>query len=103
MSQVFSVIGLRLLGRGEFVRWQILINQSKPVYIRCMKYRIKLTFEEDEKLLLIDRLVHVRDMVAQPPSLPPGPSPLVESPVLADLGQCHPRLKLDDISKNCIF
>ena len=101
LSQIFSLIG-SLLGRGEFVCRHILINQSKPVH-KIYVCRIKLTFEEDEKLLLIDRLVHVRDMVAQPPSLPPGPSPLVESPVLADLGQCHPRLKLDDISKNCIF
>ena len=56
--------------------------------------RIKLTFEEEEKLLLIDRLVQVRDVVAKPPSLPPGPSSLVESPVLADLSHGQPRLKL---------
>ena len=59
-----------------------------------MKYRIKLTFEEDEKLLLVDRLVEVRDVVAMSPSLPPGPSSLVQSPVLADLCDGHPRLKL---------
>ena len=59
-----------------------------------MKYRIKLTFEEDEKLLLVDRLVEVRHMVAKPPSLPPGPSFLVESAVPADLGHGHPWLKL---------
>ena len=61
--------------------------------------RIKLTFEEEENLLLVDRLVQVRDVVAKPPSLPPGPSSLVESPVLADLRHGHPRLKLDDIFK----
>ena len=64
-----------------------------------MKYRIELTFEEDEKLLLVYRLVEVRDMVAKSPSLPPGPSSLVESPILADLSHGHPRLKLDDIFK----
>ena len=59
-----------------------------------MKYRIELTFEEDEKLLLIYRLVEVRDMVAKSPSLPPGPSFLIQSTVLADLCHSHPRLKL---------
>ena len=58
-----------------------------------MKYRIELTFEEDEKLLLVYRLVEVRDMVAKSPSLPPGPSFLVQSPVLTDLCHGHPRLK----------
>ena len=66
-----------------------------------MKYRIKLTFEEDEKLLLVYRLVEVRDVVAMSPSLPPGPSSLVQSPVLADLCHSHPRLKLS-LSNNCI-
>ena len=55
--------------------------------------RIKLTSEEEEKLLLVDGLVEVRHVVAKPPSLPPGPSSLVESPVLADLGHGHPWLK----------
>ena len=59
-----------------------------------MKYRIKLTFEEDEKLLLVYRLVEVRDVVAMSPSLPPGPSFLIQSTVLADLCHSHPRLKL---------
>ena len=56
--------------------------------------RIKLTSEEEEKLLLVDRLVEGRHMVAKPPSLPPGPSFLVESSILADFCQCQPRLKL---------
>ena len=59
-----------------------------------MKYRIKLTFEEDEKLLLVYRLVEVRDVVAKSPSLLPGPSFLVQSSILADLCDGHPRLKL---------
>ena len=66
-----------------------------------MKYRIKLTFEEDEKLLLVDSLVEVRHVVPKPPSLPPGPSFLVQSPlVLGDLSKGHPRLKLS-LSNNC--
>ena len=64
--------------------------------------RIKLTSEEEEKLLLVDGLVEVRHMVAKPPSLPPGPSFLVQSPlVLGDLSKGHPRLKLS-LSK-CII
>ena len=64
--------------------------------------RIKLTSEEEEKLLLVDRLVQVRHVVAKPPSLPPGPSFLVQSPlVIGDLSKGHPRLKLS-LSNNCI-
>ena len=55
--------------------------------------RIKLTSEEEEKLLLVDGLVEVRHVVPKPPSLPPGPSFLVQSPVLTDLCHGRPRLK----------
>ena len=56
--------------------------------------KIKLTSEEEEKLLLVDRLVEVGHVVAKSPSLPPGPSFLVKSPILADLCHGQPRLKL---------
>ena len=64
--------------------------------------KIKLTSEEEEKLLLVDRLVEVGHVVAKSPSLPPGPSFLVQSPlVIGDLSKGHPRLKLS-LSNNCI-
>ena len=64
--------------------------------------KIKLTSEEEEKLLLVDGLVEVRHVVAKPPFLPPGPSFLVQSPlVIGDLSKGHPRLKLS-LSNNCI-
>ena len=63
--------------------------------------RIKLTSEEEEKLLLVDRLVQVRHVVAKPPSLPPGPSFLIQSTVLADLCHSHPRLNLSLSKMHC--
>ena len=63
----------------------------REIYKVC---KIKLTSEEEEKLLLVDRLVEVGHVVAKSPSLPPGPSFLVESSILADCCQCQPRLKL---------
>ena len=103
LSQVLLSLAGRLLGlsRGELGRRQILINNSKPVHEMSEVCRIKLTSEEEEKLLLVDRLVEVGHVVAKSPSLPPGPSFLVESPVLANFSHGHPRLKLS-LSSNCI-
>ena len=96
LSQVLLSLtgGLLGLGRGELGRRQILINHSKPVHEIYKVCKIKPTSEEEEKLLLVDRLVEGRHVVAKPPSLPPGPSFLVESAVPADLGHGQPRLKL---------
>ena len=52
------------------------------------------TFEEEEKLFLVERPVVVGDMVPKFSSLSPSSSFLVQIPFVGDLGQGHPWLKL---------
>ena len=77
---------------GElFSHRQILMNPVKNGMKLC---RTIQTFEEEEKLFLVERPVLVGDMVPKFSSLSPSPSSLVQIPFIGDLGQGHPWLKL---------
>ena len=77
---------------GElFSHRQILMNPVKNGMKLC---RTIQTFEEEEKLFLVERPIAVGDMVPKFSSLSPSPSSLVQIPFVGDLGQGHPWLKL---------
>ena len=69
---------------------QILMNPDKNGMKLC---RTIQTFEEEEKLFLVERPVLVGDMVPKFSSLSPSSSLLVQIPFFGDLGQGHPWLK----------
>ena len=80
-----------LLLPGElFSHRQILMNPVKNGLKLC---RTIQTFEEEEKLFLVERPVVVGDMVPKFSSLSPSSSFLVQIPFFGDLGQGHPWLK----------
>ena len=85
LSFVFLLLGELLSHR------QILMNPIKNGIKLC---RTKRTFEEEEKLFLVERPIAVGDMVPKFSSLSPSPSSLVQIPFIGDLGQGHPWLKL---------
>ena len=80
---------------------QLLANLNKSSQNLCtILCRIKLTFEEEEKLLLIEWPVFVRDMEALVSPLSPSPDSLIESPILGHLRQRHPWLELKILEQN---
>ena len=73
--------------------FQLLANLNESSQNLCtILCRMKLTFEEEEKLLLIERPVLVGDMVPVPSSLSPCPKSLVEFSFRGDFCQSHPWL-----------
>ena len=89
MKMKFSALRLSASWQAS----QLLANLNESSQNLCtILCRMKLTFEEEEKLLLIERPVLVGDMVPVPSSLSPSPQSLVEFSLSGDFRQSHPWL-----------
>ena len=91
-SQMSSFLFLCLSSSWRASQPQANLNESSQNGLKLC--RTIQTFEEEEKLFLVERPVVVGDMVPKFSSLSPSSSFLVQIPFVGDLGQGHPWLKL---------